>query len=104
MFLIRCNFSPDIIFSHLNKLKAKSSGGPDGLTSTFLKNVAGTLSFPLSLLFTKSFNLSGLPSVWKSAIVTPVFKKGSASSVTNYRPISLTCIVCKIMETIIKNN
>jgi len=98
------DFSPSVIFKHLNSLKPKTSGGPDGLTALFLKNVAGTLAWPLSLLYSKSFELSTLPDIWKSAVVTPVFKKGSPSSVSNYRPISLTCIICKIMESIIKDS
>jgi hypothetical protein len=40
--------------------------------------------------------------VWKQAIVVPVFKKGVAGDVNNYRPISLTCICCKVMEDVIK--
>ena len=46
---------------------------------------------------------SSIPSDWAMGIVVPVFKKGSTSDVNNYRPISLTCISCKIMESIIKD-
>ena len=42
-----------------------------------------------------------MPKAWTHAIVTPVYKSGDASDVSNYRPISLTCVVCKIMERII---
>jgi len=69
----------------------------------FLKNVAGSLAIPLSLLFRTSYELLTLPTIWKSAIVTPVFKKGSPSSASNNRPILLTCI-CKLMESIIKES
>jgi hypothetical protein len=55
-------------------------------------------------LYNKSFELSAIPDIWKSAVVTPVFKKGSPSSVSNYRPISITCIICKVMESILKDN
>ena len=47
---------------------------------------------------------SCIPTIWKSGIVVSIFKKGSTSNVSNYRPITLTCITCKIMETIIKND
>src|ERR1043165_6778101 len=43
-----------------------------------------------------------LPNVWKKAYVMPVFKKRMASLVENYRPISLTCIICKVFETVVK--
>jgi len=74
-----------------------------GLSALFLKNVAGLLAVPLSLLFRTSYELSTLPTIWKSAIVTRIFKKGSPSSASNYRPISFTCIICKLMEIIIKD-
>jgi len=101
--LSNVEFTPDVVFRHLSELNAKSGGGPDGLTSVLLINVASTLAQPLSLLYTASFELSAIPDIWKAAIVTPVFKKGSPTAASNYRPISLTCIVCKIMESIIKN-
>ena len=45
-----------------------------------------------------------IPSEWAHAIVTPIYKVGSASDVTNYRPISLTSVACKLMERIISND
>ena len=45
-----------------------------------------------------------LPDDWKLANVVPVFKKGNTSLAANYRPISLTCVSCKIMEHIITSN
>jgi hypothetical protein len=47
---------------------------------------------------------SKIPTAWKSAIVTPVFKKGLSSDPSNYRPISLTSSACKILESIIKDH
>ena len=47
---------------------------------------------------------SCVPSTWKSGIIIPVLKKGSTSDASNFRPITLTRISCKIMETIIKND
>jgi hypothetical protein len=98
------SFSADIIFKHLCNLKPKTGCGPDGLAAVFLKNVAGSIAFPLSFIYSKSFELSALPDIWKSAVVTPVFKKGSPSDACNYRPISITCIICKVMESIVKDN
>jgi len=86
-----------------SSLKPKAGGGPDGLTAMLLKNIACSVAKPLSALFNSSFELSAVPEIWKAATVTPVFKKGSPSDVSNYRPISLTCIICKIMESIIKD-
>jgi hypothetical protein len=91
------------VYKHLRKLKDRTSSGPDLLPAPLLKNIAGSLSVPLSLLFSKLFSLSALPDIWKVAIITPVYKKGSPSDAANYRPISLTCILSKVMESVIKD-
>ena len=44
-----------------------------------------------------------MPSCWREAGVTPLFKKGKKSEAQNYRPLSLTSIVGKIMESILKD-
>lgn len=96
------SFTFDSVRKAVRSLKAKHSKGPDGLSSFFLKQLAESISFPLMLIFSQSFECGNLPDIWKSAIVTPVFKKGLASDVSNYRPISLTCTCCKVMEAVIK--
>jgi hypothetical protein len=58
----------------------------------------------LSILFKASFNGECIPDEWRMANVCPVFKKGEPTNVSNYRPISLTCITCKVMETLIRNH
>ena len=45
---------------------------------------------------------SSIPAIWKTAIITPIFKSGFPNEANNYRPISLTCIASKIIETIKK--
>ena len=50
----------------------------------------------------KSFSTGKLPHLWKLANITPLFKKGSKTDRNNYRQISLTSIVCKIAEKIVK--
>ena len=85
------------------KLQPKHSAGPDGLSAFFIKNIEFGICFPLMLIFNLSFQRGKLPDIWKSAVVMPVHKKRSPSDVANYRPISLTCICCKIMEHVIKS-
>ena len=60
------------------------------------------MSLPLRIIFQNSISSGNLPEMWRLANVCPIFKKGNANEVVNYRPVSLTFIVCKIMETIIK--
>jgi hypothetical protein len=90
------------VYGCLMKLNAKSSGGPDHIPPVFLKNCASVLATPLASLFQSSLDTGYLPDIWKMANVTPIFKKGDASQPANYRPISLTCTCCKVMESIIK--
>jgi len=52
-------------------------------------------------MFTQLFSVGAVPGDWKNAIITPVFKKEPTGNVSNYRPISLTCVASKIMERVI---
>ena len=94
-------FCPAKVYKALKSLKPKCSYGPDGLPSILLHNLARVLSEPLSFIFDSSFRSGVLPACWLDTLVTPVFKKGTTSSPSNYRPISLTYVCCRIMERII---
>jgi len=85
----------------LQQLKTKSSSGPDGLPPNMFRKLALELAFLLSLLFQSSMSTGQLPAEWKTGTVSPIFKSGIACDVSNYRPISLTCIACKVMERVI---
>jgi len=55
----------------------------------------------LCIIFNESIIRHEIPADWKNAYVTVVHKKGSKSNVSNYRPISLTSVICKMLESII---
>ena len=57
----------------------------------------------MSILFDISFSTGQLPSDWKLANVVPVHKKGDKSNVENYRPISLTSLVMKVIENYLRD-
>jgi len=95
--------NPTIVKGILKKLKTNSAAGPDSLPPLFFHKTSESISFPLSTLFRIFLDLHTLPTEWKLSIVTPIFKKGVPSNPINYRPISLTCSCCKIMESIIAN-
>jgi hypothetical protein len=96
-------FSPELVLKHIQRLKSGSCGGPNGLSASFFKSTAGAITFPLSIIFNLSLQTEDVPDIWKLALVVPVFNKGSPSDPSNDRPISLTCIVCKLMECGIKD-
>ena len=67
-----------------------------------LKNCAESVCKPLTAIFRRSMEDETLPNDWKKANVCPIFKKGKRNEPENYRPVSLTSVVCKVMESIIK--
>ena len=97
-------FTPDIVKKKLDKLKTGKSPGPDGVHPKVLKELSAVLAKPLAIIFNKSFESGCLPNEWKIANVIPIFKKGNRHSPANYRPVSLTSIVCKVMERIIREH
>ena len=62
------------------------------------------IATPLKILFETSYNLGQLPAEWKIGNITAIFKKGNKSDPSNYRPISLTSTICKVMESIIRDH
>ena len=88
---------------YLIKLKPNKSPGTDEIHPYLLRECASQLAKPLSMLFNLSMNTSLLPSEWKQAEIRPIFKKkGSKCDPSNYRPVSLTSVTCKIFEKIVK--
>ena len=88
----------------LLKLKSSKTPGPDGLHLRILLETAEVIAAPLTVIFSRSLSAGELPVDWKLANITPVYKKGRKESAENYRPISLTSQVCKVLETIIQDD
>lgn len=75
-----------------------SAAGYDDIHIRAIKLTASVLSPILSKLINKSFQLGIFPSVFKMSKVTPIFKGGNASNVSDYRPVSVLPSVSKIYE------
>lgn len=97
-------FSESVILDKLNKLNTTKSPGPDAIHPRILYELREYIVYPLKLLFDESYKQKKLPMDWRSANITALFKKGSRSNVSNYRPVSLTSIICKIMESVVRDN
>eukprot|EP00914_Ancora_sagittata_P027530 GHVO01053773.1.p1 GENE.GHVO01053773.1~~GHVO01053773.1.p1 ORF type:complete len:416 (-),score=23.83 GHVO01053773.1:3-1250(-) len=88
----------------LRSLDISKAPGPDGIQNIVLKSCANSLSSPLAILFSRSLTEGQLPAEWKQASVIPIYKnKGVRSDARNYRPISLTSCVGKVMERLIND-
>ena len=86
----------------LNSIDANKSTGPDKIPSKILKMTAILIAKPLTIIFNKSLSVGIFPNLWKTAVVTPIFKnKGSASDFRQYRPISLLSCASKILEKLV---
>eukprot|EP00057_Strongylocentrotus_purpuratus_P009185 XP_011663659.1 PREDICTED: RNA-directed DNA polymerase from mobile element jockey-like [Strongylocentrotus purpuratus] len=92
------------VLKKLKKLNPSKSPGPDGLHPRVLKEAAEVLAEPLAVIFNKSIQEGRVPDGWKEANVTAIYKKGKATSPGNYRPVSLTSVICKIMESILRDH
>jgi hypothetical protein len=77
------------ILSALNPNKAT---GPDNISGRFLKELHEELTPALTLIFQASLHQSQVPTIWKDAFITSLFKKGDRSKPSNYRPVALTPI------------
>jgi hypothetical protein len=93
----------EIMFK-LKMLKVDKSPGLDGLHPRVLREIREEISFALQIIFEKSLALGELPVDWKNGVVTAIYKKGVKSDMGNYRPVSLTSIVCKVMESLIRDH
>ena len=88
----------------LHGLNPSKASGPDEVPARLLKECADELAPALTHVFIASLQQREVPQDWRRAIVTPLFKKGDRSTPSNYRPVSLTSISCKVLEHIVHHH
>ena len=93
--------SRDKVLKLLRALRVDKSPGPDGIHPRILRELAETLATPLQILFSASLTRGEVPTQWREATVVPIFKKGDKADPGNYRPVSLTSVICKTLERLI---
>jgi hypothetical protein len=92
-----------VVKNKIRNLKTASAAGPDGIGPRLLQELENELAPALTLIFRRSIEYGEIPEDWKTANVTPIYKKGAKADPGNYRPVSLTSVSCKILESIVKD-
>ena len=87
----------------LRNLREDKALGPDNMNLRVLREVAEQVSKMLTDIFNSSLESGQVPEDWRVANVTPLFNKGSREELGNYRPVSLTSVVGKVLETLIRD-
>ena len=94
-------FDAEGIRNLLQNLNSKKANGPDNIPIRLIKENESEISEVVCFLFSQSYSSGQLPSDWCKANIVPIFKKGTKQDPSNYRPVSLTVALCKVMEHII---
>ena len=76
----------------------------DGIPPKLLLEIVEQISVPLATVFKLSLKEGIVPLEWTEANIIPLFKKGSRNKSENYRPVSLTSVICKLLERLIKDH
>ena len=96
-------FKETAIIKKIDQIRVGAAAGPGQISARLLKETKNEIAKPLAILFKRSMETGIVPEQWKTANVSPIYKKGQKTTPLNYRPVSLTCIIGKIMEMIIKD-
>ena len=99
--LSQITVSESDVFEALVSLNPNKAQGCVNIKSHILKYCCTSLTSPVTHLFSTCMNQSILPQEWEVRKMFPVPKKGDLSKITNYRPISLLCVLSKVLESII---
>lgn len=85
----------------LQNLNPRKASGPDNISARILKDCATEIAPILTLIFQSSLSHGEVPNDWRHANVTAIYKKGARQDPANYRPVSLTCLCCKLLAHVI---
>ena len=101
--LVSFDITKDEVFELLSKVNPSKSAGDDDIHPRVLRECALELAEPLYKIFQESINSGCVPQSWKTATITPIFKSDDRSLPENYRPISITSQVGKLLEKIMRS-
>ena len=88
----------------LQSLDVSKASGPDKVSARMLKETASSIAPSITNLFNCSIRFGKLPIQWKTSMIVPIPKSTNFANPENYRPISLICILCKLLERHMDND
>ena len=91
--------TPGMTEAKIKGLKDNKSPGADGISSRLLKEIVDDISVPLAITFNLSIQDGIVPREWKIANI-----KGSRCKSENYRPVNLTSVICKLLESLLRDH
>jgi ribonuclease P/MRP protein subunit RPP40 len=103
MVLNDITVTEEIVRDKLCAVREDKAAGPDDLLPRFLAAVRQEICKPVCMIFKQSLAEASVPADWKEANVCPIYKTGGKGKASNYRPVSLTCQLCKVFESIVRD-
>ena len=94
--------TPELVLSKLESLNPNKTCGYDKCHPHMLRELASEICIPLSMLFNQSMK-EGAHETWLKGVISPIFKKGKRCDPGNYRPVSITAVLSKVMESLIRD-
>ena len=94
--------SEEEVKQEIIKLKNKASKGLDDIDSLIIKEAIEVLIIPLTMVINSSIISCTFPKRWKEARISPIHKKGDKENASNYRPVSILCVMSKVLESVIR--
>ena len=88
----------------LKSLNPNKTPGPDDLHPKVLIKVAEQFGDPVLRIYGDTLQYSVVPEYWEVANITSIFKGGNKSNPSNYRPVSLTSVLSKTLERLIRES
>ena len=101
--LLDIHISEDTVRKKLTQLRTDKAPGADNMSPRILVELKDVITFPVTQIMKLSFATGVIPDDWKIALVSPIYKNSPKCQVSNYRPISLTSIICKLFESIVRD-
>ena len=96
--------TPKMVAEKIKAMKDNKSTEVDGIPPKLLMETVEQISIPLARVFNLSLKEGFVPFEWTEANIISLFKKGSINKSDNYRPVSLTSVICKLLERLIKDH